>query len=148
MKKAVDVIGEIEHRKQTEFFNKSFFVKLIKWCHLSSGNFEYAKKADLDVQPLISGRQKMSIYFTVLFALMTFLTFVSHLWSNITNYVDIQKNSVWLSVSIVIFASLLIGALMYLVVYMVGFLFCCESNLKPLSTNPVAKLNNVQLHFK
>jgi hypothetical protein len=106
MKKVVDVIGEFEDRKQTEFFQKSIFIRILKCCHLSSANFDYTKKADLDVRPLYSGRQKMPIYFTILFALMTFLTFASHLWSNITNYTDIQDHSLYLSIAIVIIARL------------------------------------------
>jgi hypothetical protein len=112
MKKVVDIIGVYERQRHEEFYGKSFFVRLFHCCHLSSADFDYAKKADLDVKQLTAGRQKMPIYFTILFALMTLLTFLSHIWSNITNYVDIQKQSLWLSLGIVSIASLLIGALM------------------------------------
>jgi hypothetical protein len=71
---------------------------------LSSANFDYAKKADLDVRQLYCGRQKMPIYFTILFALMTLFTFFSHIWSNITNYADIEDQSLALSISIVTIA--------------------------------------------
>ncbi|KAI6176918.1 hypothetical protein M3Y97_00850700 [Aphelenchoides bicaudatus] len=62
-------------------------------------------------------------------------------------YVDIQNQSLWLSLGIVVIASLLISVLMYLVTYMVGFLFCCESNLQPLSTHPISDMNRIQRHF-
>ncbi|KAK0397155.1 hypothetical protein QR680_002009 [Steinernema hermaphroditum] len=92
------------------------------------GNFEAAQRADLKVRTLRTGRQSMSVWYTVLFAFMTLGTFASHVWSNITNFKNMQAQ---LKVTGLILAvsSAAIAILMYLVFYMVGFLFCCENSL-------------------
>ncbi|KAI6235444.1 hypothetical protein M3Y95_00052300 [Aphelenchoides besseyi] len=146
MKKVVDIIREWELHKMSVAIERPWIVRVLRWSHFSSADFERSKKADLDVRQLYSSRQKMSVYFTLLFALMTFMTFFSHVWSNITNYKDIEEKSTGLSIAIVILASLLIGALMYLVTYTTGFLFCCESNLQPLSPDP-PQFSRLKEHF-
>ncbi|KAI6201394.1 hypothetical protein M3Y96_00837100 [Aphelenchoides besseyi] len=111
MKKVVDIIREWELHKMSIAIERPWIVRILCWSHFSSADFERSKKADLDVRQLYSSRQKMSVYFTILFAFMTFMTFFSHVWSNITNYKDIEEKSTGLSIAIVVLASLLIGAL-------------------------------------
>ncbi|KAI6240945.1 hypothetical protein M3Y99_00403900 [Aphelenchoides fujianensis] len=146
MKKVVEIIRDWELHKQRAAAKRSCFFRVLNWSHFSSADFERAKKADLEVRQLVSSRQKMSVYFTLLFALMTFFTFFSHIWSNITNYKDIQDQSLALSISILVLASLLIGVLMYLVFYLTCFLFCCESSRTMLSPDP-PQLSSLEDHF-
>ncbi|KHJ83394.1 hypothetical protein OESDEN_16909 [Oesophagostomum dentatum] len=110
--------------------------------HYSSASFRNQHKADLDVRSLSSGRFTMPIWYTVMFLVMTLGTFASHIWSQVTNYTDMQE-SLSLTIPTIILvisrfflkcsgnfviSSLLIGLLLYLTIYMVGFLLCCENN--------------------
>lgn len=62
MRKVVSTLSAHEHKKQEENKRRSFLIRLLNCCHLSSANFEYARKADLDVRQLCAGRQKMPVF--------------------------------------------------------------------------------------
>ncbi|KAK0397157.1 hypothetical protein QR680_002009 [Steinernema hermaphroditum] len=128
MKKVVDIIASKEQLDDQILAARRWFVRFLSSAHYSSGNFEAAQRADLKVRTLRTGRQSMSVWYTVLFAFMTLGTFASHVWSNITNFKNMQAQ---LKVTGLILAvsSAAIAILMYLVFYMVGFLFCCENSL-------------------
>uniref|UniRef100_A0AC34PUH3 Uncharacterized protein n=1 Tax=Panagrolaimus sp. JU765 TaxID=591449 RepID=A0AC34PUH3_9BILA len=149
MKKVIDILTEKEHRNLTKSNEQLFFLKLLFMQHYSSANFDKMKKTDLDVSRLKGGRQKMSIWYTIAFALMTIGTFLSHIWSNATNY-ETMQSQLQVTVGILVFASLAIGALMYLVMYEVAFLFCCENSLSKSGLRryqPDRKMKKLFSHF-
>jgi len=128
MKKVVDILSERERRNLNRANEKFFLIRILFMQHYSSANFEKMKKTDLDISHLRCGRQKMSIWYTILFALMTLGTFFSHIWSNVTNF-ETMQSQLSVTIAILVVASLVIGGLMYLVTYEVAFLFCCENSL-------------------
>ncbi|KAK0397156.1 hypothetical protein QR680_002009 [Steinernema hermaphroditum] len=90
MKKVVDIIASKEQLDDQILAARRWFVRFLSSAHYSSGNFEAAQRADLKVRTLRTGRQSMSVWYTVLFAFMTLGTFASHVWSNITNFKNMQ----------------------------------------------------------
>ncbi|KAH7722644.1 Protein F46C3.2 [Aphelenchoides avenae] len=91
MKKVVEVLSEQERRILSKEYDRNFCMRLWHLSHYSSANFDQTKKSDLDVRHLRCGRQKLSFWYTVLFALMTLCTFLSHVWSNIVNFEEMNK---------------------------------------------------------
>ncbi|KAE9556022.1 hypothetical protein FO519_000768 [Halicephalobus sp. NKZ332] len=128
MKKVVDILSERERRNLDRANGKYVLIRLLFMQHYSSANFEKMKKTDLDVSHLRCGRQKMSIWYTICFALTTLATFFSHIWSNVTNF-ETMQSQLQVTLAILVVASLAIGGLMYLVTYEVAFLFCCENSM-------------------
>ncbi|KAK6766232.1 hypothetical protein RB195_025868 [Necator americanus] len=117
--------------------------------HYSSASFQNQHKADLDVRSLSAGRFTMPIWYSALFFVMTLGTFGSHIWSQVTNYTDMQDSlSLTLPTIILVISSLLIGLLLYLTIYMVGFLCCCENNFsgKGLVTADL-DYSSIYIHF-
>uniref|UniRef100_A0AC34FMK6 Uncharacterized protein n=1 Tax=Panagrolaimus sp. ES5 TaxID=591445 RepID=A0AC34FMK6_9BILA len=90
----------------------------------------------------------MSIWYTIAFAFMTLGTFLSHVWSNATNY-ELMQSQLSVTIGILVIASIAIASLMYFVTYMVAFLFCCEHSLSKKGLKPFIpeKQNTVIKHF-
>ncbi|CAD5221142.1 unnamed protein product [Bursaphelenchus xylophilus] len=133
MKKVVETMKTWELGEAALFESRPLVYKICKLSFLSSANFDKAKKADLDVRQLQSGRCKLSVFYSIFFLLMTLSTFGGHVWSNIVNYEDMEELNIHLSVTIVVIASIAIGALLYLCLQTTAFLGCCETNLHQLS---------------
>uniref|UniRef100_A0A1I7YVB7 Transmembrane protein n=1 Tax=Steinernema glaseri TaxID=37863 RepID=A0A1I7YVB7_9BILA len=149
MLKVVDIIGNKEAADVRDLSQRHWIVRFMRSSHYSSGNFEAAQRADLNVRTLRTGRQSMSVWYTVLFALMTVGTFASHVWSNITNFLDMQAQ-LKITGLILAVSSAAIGALIYLVFYMVGFLFCCENSFSKSglkSDDDPSCRNRIYKHF-
>ncbi|TMS36748.1 hypothetical protein L596_003840 [Steinernema carpocapsae] len=151
MKKVVNIISHQEKLKNLQLRQRNWFVRLLNTAHYSSGNYSAAQRADLNVRSLCAGRQRMSLWYTVLFAVMILGTFASHVWSNITNFLDMQAQlNTGVTGLILALSSAGIGALMYLVFYMVGFLFCCENSFSMNGLSDEDKAcegNRVYRHF-
>uniref|UniRef100_A0A0N5A3S0 Anoctamin n=1 Tax=Parastrongyloides trichosuri TaxID=131310 RepID=A0A0N5A3S0_PARTI len=109
--------------------NRHWIYKFLYSSHFSSSNFSASNRLECELRKIQIARQHMSIWYTIVFALMTLITFSSHIWSTVTNYEQMQ-NLFSITIGILVVTSALISALVYLVCYMVAFLFCTENTLK------------------
>ncbi|KAK6033368.1 hypothetical protein OSTOST_00414 [Ostertagia ostertagi] len=125
----VDAMKTAQRKVLSMHNNKPLTLRVFYAKHYSSASFENQHKADLDVRSLSAGRFTMPVWYSFMFLIMTLGTFGSHIWSQVTNYADLQNSlSLTLPTIILVVSSLLIGLLLYLTIYMVGFLCCCENN--------------------
>ncbi|CAB3401131.1 unnamed protein product [Caenorhabditis bovis] len=108
---------------------KPILLKIVNLQHYSSAKFARSYRSDFEIKSLTAARFTMSIWYTVFFSLMTLGTFAFHIWSQITNFSGMQEKLTMTAPTILlVITSLLIGMLLYLNIYMIGFLCCCENN--------------------
>lgn len=125
----VEAMKTAERKLLSMHRNKPLTLRIFYAKHYSSATFENQHYADIDVRSLSTGRFTMPVWYSVMFLIMTLGTFGSDIWSQITNYTDMQESlSLTLPTIILVMSSLMIGLLLYLTIYMVGFLCCCENN--------------------
>ncbi|CAD5214794.1 unnamed protein product [Bursaphelenchus okinawaensis] len=146
MKKVVETMKTWELGEVAVFENRSILYKMYKLCHVSSANFDEAKKADLDVRSLMCGRIKLPVYYTITFFVLLLSLFGGHIWSNIVNYEEMETLSTGLSIGIVVLASIILAAQLYLGAQIIAFLCCCETNQHQLCVVKPC-WSKVQLYF-
>uniref|UniRef100_A0A8R1DER4 Uncharacterized protein n=2 Tax=Caenorhabditis japonica TaxID=281687 RepID=A0A8R1DER4_CAEJA len=91
IRRVVDAMKIIQEGEQELQKEKPTLLKIFTMKHYSSASFENHYRADLQVRSLTSARYTMPLWYTIFFSLMTLATFASHIWSQVTNYSDLQE---------------------------------------------------------
>ncbi|CAJ0608926.1 unnamed protein product [Cylicocyclus nassatus] len=90
--RVVEAMKKIESNALIMHREKPLSLRIFYAKHYSSASFQSQHRADLDVRSLSTGRFTMPVWYSVLFQIMTLGTFASHIWSQITNYADLQES--------------------------------------------------------